>query len=264
MHRKIFPNKNRKMRLLENQLQQKLKNPNSGYGKNRFSNDKSTGVDAPQNFSKQKSQDASIGKSIAAKTQKSKFRIWKNRFGNDKTTKTTKSRCTAKFFQTKIARRVYWKINSSKNSKIQTPDMAKISLPRGCNGKTPKNPTKKTRSISPFTIVIKGVREFFREKFHDKPPTPEAELVTKNPSRRKAKTVELCKTAKTEGKSPKKLSEKNDSTSPYYVNNCSQGEGGWGERLILGAPRECRVILGTALGIRHPCVQLSNGAPRAS
>ena len=77
MHRKIFPNRNRKTRLLENQLQQKLKNPNSGYGKNRFSNDKTTGVDAPQNFSKRKSQDASIGKSIAAKTQKSKFRIWK-------------------------------------------------------------------------------------------------------------------------------------------------------------------------------------------
>ena len=125
MHRKMFPNKNRKTRLLENQLQQKLKNLNSGYGKNRFS--------------------------------------------NDKTTKTTKSRCTAKFFQTKIARRVYRKINSSKNSKIQTPDMAKISLPRGCNGKTSKKPTKKTRSISPFTIVIQGVREFFREKFHDNP-----------------------------------------------------------------------------------------------
>ena len=76
MHRNIFPNKNRKTRLLDNQLQQKLKNPNSGYGKNRFSNDKTTGVDAPQNFPK-KSQDASIGKSIAAKTQKSKFRIWK-------------------------------------------------------------------------------------------------------------------------------------------------------------------------------------------
>ena len=41
-------------------------------------------------------------------------------------------------------------------------------------------------------------------------------------------------------------------------------KGAWGERLILGAPRECRVILGTALGIRHPCVQLSNRAPRAS
>ena len=77
MHRKIFPNENRKTRLLENQAQQKLKNPNSGYGENRFSNDETTGVDAPQNFSKQKSQDASIGKSIAAKPQKSKFRISK-------------------------------------------------------------------------------------------------------------------------------------------------------------------------------------------
>ena len=99
MHRKIFPNENRKKRLLENKFQQKLKNPNSGYG---------------QNF-------------IAARLQRE---------------------------------------NSQKTN-------------------------KKTRSISPFTIVIKGVREFFREKFHDKPPTPEAELVTKNPSRRKAKTVEL-------------------------------------------------------------------------
>ena len=93
MHRKIFPNKNRKTRLLENQLQQKLKNPNSGYGKNRFS--------------------------------------------NDKTTKTTKSRCTAKFFQTKTARRVYWKINCSKNSKIQIPDMERTG---SAMTKPPKQP----------------------------------------------------------------------------------------------------------------------------
>ena len=58
----------------------------------------------------------------------------------------------------------------------------------------------------------------------------------------------------------KKTFRKNDSVSPYYVNNCSQGEGGWGERLFLRAPREFRVVLGTALGSRHSCVQLSNAA----
>ena len=76
----------------------------------------------------------------------------KNRLSNDKT---TKGRGTAKILQTKIARRVYWKINSGKISKIQSPDMAKISWPRGCKGKTPKRTCKKKRSASPFIIVMK-------------------------------------------------------------------------------------------------------------
>ena len=195
MHRKIFPNKNRKTRVLENQLQQKLKNPNSGYGKNRFSNDKNHKSRCTAKFfqtkiarrvywkincsknSKIQIPDMERTGSAMTKPQESMHRkifpnknrktrllenqlqlklknpnsgYGKNRFSNDKTTKTTKSRCTAKFFQTKIARRVYWKINSSKNSKIQTPDMAKISLPRGCNGKTPKKPTKKNAQHFPL------------------------------------------------------------------------------------------------------------------
>ena len=82
-------------------------------------------VDAPQKFSKRKLQDASIGKSIPAKTQKSKLRIW------------PKFRCR-----------------------------------EAATGKLPKNQQKKTRSISPFTIVIKGVREFFRENSTTNPQPP--------------------------------------------------------------------------------------------
>ena len=82
MHRKIFPNKNRKTRLLENQLQLKLKNPNSGYGENRFGNDETTGVDAPQHFSKQKSQDASIGNQLQQKLKNPNSGHGKNRFSD--------------------------------------------------------------------------------------------------------------------------------------------------------------------------------------
>ena len=164
---------------------------------------KTTGVDAPQNFSKQKSQDASIGKSIAAKTQKSKFRIWKEQV----------QQSPQIFSKRKSQDASIGKSIPAKTQKSKLRIWPKFRCREAATGKLPKN-QKKTRSISPFTIVTKGVREFFREKFHDKPPTPEAELVTKNPSRRKAKTVELCKTAKTGGEVSKKTLRKKSQHFP--------------------------------------------------
>ena len=125
--------------------------------------------------------------------------------------------------KTRLLENQFWQ-----NSKIQTPDMAKISWPRDRRGKTPQKHHKRTRSTSPFVIVIKGVREFFREKFHDQLPP--------------RRWIELCKQPKTRrGIYRNNKPQNNGQHFPLSLTSVSRGGG-------LGAsmPKSPRRISGYA------------------